>query len=417
MHIGSLHSVPQKISVFTGRDSITGENYLGALGDAAQSGIALFPSDVAAQISAEFAPYRAIAERAAVMPKQIQTQVNGWTQWQGNPAYVQAVMSALKALPTWYAAGGTWGVPSVPFLNVQQGANGNTGYVSYRVITRNGLKIWEVPYQYGLNEGTQTITNAMAAAAGGIPTPVGGYTIQSGAAIIGPRWMFLQDPRPYLAVGQIGAGYVGGRSGKSITMEAVKGIAIVVGSVVGGALIGAALGPAVGAAGGGAGAGAGTAAGAAADLYAVAPGAIAVSSGAPVVAAGTTAVEAAAATAGAAGAATGIAAPALVTSAATGAGTTGLSIPGIIAGAKTAAGVLATVTGVQKALTAAKPSGGASGAPPALVPDYGGGSGYGGGLPTGGVDFFSQSIAGVPLWLLIVGGGAAVYLATRRKRK
>lgn len=265
-------------------------------------------ADLRQAITADFATYRAMAAVAVSITPTIE-RADPYSQGRqlvGNPLYVNAVTKAMRSIPAWYTGA---------FTNVSQGANGNTGYVSLRLLKRNGVTIWEVPYQYKLNEGTQTITPQMASLANGWLKPDGNLQQQnmiSLTRLLFASWFFTDDPRPYLPVGVIGGGYVGGISGRAITREAATGIAIVVGAVVGGAALGGAF-----AAGGGAIEGAGAAeAGTAsagidlsadipafsnvaastatstavadADLYAVAAGAEAVTTGAPVVAASST---------------------------------------------------------------------------------------------------------------------------------
>lgn len=160
------------------------------------------------------------------------------------PQTVGAFTSFMTAslIPTWYR--GT-------FVDVSQGATPQYGYLKYRVLVRNGVSIWEVPKYFKLNEGDQTITDVMAAQANGWHVVIGSYykyyttetnawqnTIQQVHNVVPAvdSYFFLGDPHPYLAVGQVGAGYVPGVSGKSITMGVVKGVAGVVLPVLGGVI-------------------------------------------------------------------------------------------------------------------------------------------------------------------------------------
>jgi hypothetical protein len=264
MYVGDASLAPRKFSPITGLDHIYGQTRRSQKLGALAAVVPPFPADLAQGISDDFAPYRAAAALASGIPSTVQgpNPYGGGTMTIPNPAYVQAVMAALRALPSWYA-GATMPMAQRAFVNVSQGANGSTGYVSYRVLNRNGVKIWEVPAAYKLNEGMQMITPSMANAAGGIARP--GSRLNAsfvGPAIIGDTWFFAADPRPYLPVGQIGAGYTGGPSGKSITMQAVKGIAMTVLPVVAGVVAAPLIFGAAGAAGAGAGAAAGEAIGA-----------------------------------------------------------------------------------------------------------------------------------------------------------
>lgn len=187
-------------------------------------------------------------------------------------------------IPAWYKG---------PFVDVSQGATPQTGYLRYRILYRNGVKIWEVSHYFKLNEGNQTITDAMAAEGNGWHVKIGEekttYTYEKNAwgsvvemphrvvPLVDSYW-FLGDPHPILKPGIVGAGYVPGISGRAITRQAAIGVASVVLPVVGGVVAaplifagigtagaGAAAGAVAGAAATGAASGAGAAAGAVAS--------------------------------------------------------------------------------------------------------------------------------------------------------